>query len=155
MDRITRISWNAFMNYFTSVVTYGKITSQDKYKLLVVYFFYYLLYKTYYAYDYIPSNEEGNPGIFEINDNTVQVIYNKFESLIDCLSENSCFIKPLEGDNCKPVLMPADVDIDITALIMNNCEWDEDPDSDNDNGGFIVTDRYGDNNRHNLIRPNN
>lgn len=129
MDKITRISWNAFMNYFTQVTRLGKITKQDKYKMLVVYFFYYLLHKTYYAYDFIEGevDEDGShqPGMLVLNEDRMMSLINKFNSLLDCLSADSCFIRPMESDTCVPLISPIESDINITALITNDCEWDD------------------------------
>lgn len=143
MDRITRISWNAFVNYFTQVVRFGKITKQDKYRLLVVYFFYYLMHKTFYAYDFI-RGDVNQQGQFVLNDDKMVSIIKKFESLLDCLSADSCFIKPLESDKCIPLLTPLEIDTNIAALIANDCDWGEinyDPNdpSFTDGDGFIYT----------------
>lgn len=133
MDRITKIAWNAFINY-TEMLRRGRsISLTDKAKLMVVYFFYYLKHRSFFLLDHVdgeigPNGVPQNPGYFVINRDREQKLNKLFDKLLGCLSKDSCFVKPLDGEECSQLVLFTPIPPrEIAALITNACMWD-DPD---------------------------
>lgn len=94
MDKILKTTDNAFCKYFEMIGRYGTIKQQDRIRLLILYFFYYLKYKSGYLIDIteIPENIK-----LETNKERELKLNSKFKSVLNCLSKNSCFI---HDNNC-------------------------------------------------------
>ncbi len=97
MDKIEKISWNAFTNYFHIAKKIGYMNLQDRSKLLILSFFYDLIYNSDYMYTYIPNESSTLIGKWEIGRKREKEVYAKFNQLMKCLSNKSCFIKNADG----------------------------------------------------------
>lgn len=111
MDNVLKTTQDAFINYFNSLRRLGSITQQDKYKLFVLWFFYFLKYKSDFLYDIKITEVENEDGdVIEkkyewfINRDLESYVNKIFKSNIECLLQDSCFIHLLNIDNCYPVL---------------------------------------------------
>lgn len=111
MDNVLKTTQDAFINYFNSLRRLGNITQQDKYKLFVLWFFYFLKYKSDFLYDIkITEVENENGEVIQkkyewfINRDWESYVNKVFKSNIECLLQDSCFIHLLNTDNCYPVL---------------------------------------------------
>lgn len=109
MDSITKTVQNAFVNYYNSLRRLGNISKQDKYKLLLVWFFYQLKYHDDFLKKPIfVKDDEGN----DTNEIDTWVIDRQLESQINktfmkninCLMQNSCFIKLVGSYDCVPII---------------------------------------------------
>lgn len=100
MDKIKRISWNAFINYFNTLRQVGQVKIQDKGKLAILYFFYYLKYRSDYLYDLVEDPDHTSIGFWVINRERERELMSKFNNLLACVAKDSCFIKLLNSDKC-------------------------------------------------------
>jgi hypothetical protein len=94
MDKILKTTENAFCNYSKMISRFGITKQQDRIRLLILYFFYYLKYKSGYLIDIteIPENVK-----LEINKERELKLNKAFKKAFECLSKNSCFI---HDNNC-------------------------------------------------------
>lgn len=102
MDSVTKTTQNAYVNYFEALRRFGNITKQDKYKLLVLWFFYYLKYKSDFLYQYANNTEDRF--VWNVDRTLENFVNAKFMSQIDCLTTASCFIKMSQYSDCVPVI---------------------------------------------------
>lgn len=100
MDKIQRITKNAFINYYNILRQVGQVQIQDKGKLAILYFFYYLKYKSDYLYDLISDPQQTSIGVWTINRERERELMVKFDNILTCLAKDSCFVKLLNGDRC-------------------------------------------------------
>lgn len=99
MDSITRTASSALTKYYDILRRMGNIYKQDKYKLLVLWFFNYLKNDSDFLYKWDDENKR-----FVVDRTLEQFLEKKFRENVDCLSNASCFIKLLPDDNCTPIL---------------------------------------------------
>lgn len=94
MDKILKTTENAFCNYSKMISRFGITKQQDRIRLLILYFFYYLKYNSGYLIDIteIPENVK-----LEINKERELKLNKAFKKAFECLSKNSCFI---HDNNC-------------------------------------------------------
>lgn len=108
MDNITKTTQNAFVSYYNSLRRLGNISKQDKYKLLVLWFFYYLKYKSDYLYkpEEFEINADGQKVVkkWSIDRELEHCLNSKFMNAINCLSNNSCFINLTRVEECTPLV---------------------------------------------------
>lgn len=94
MDKIIKVTNNAFCSYFSMIGRFGTIKQQDRIRLLILYFIYYLKYKSDYLID---ITKESDRAKLEINKERELKLNTKFKNILSCLSKNSCFI---HDNNC-------------------------------------------------------
>lgn len=111
-DKVIKTTQNAFINYFNSVRRLGGVSQQDKVKLLILWFFYFLKYRSDFLYDYdllrerdIETNEDKIISYkWHIDRNMESYVNKKFNEQINCLLQDSCFIKLIGFEECYPML---------------------------------------------------
>lgn len=101
MDNVIKTTQNAYENYFNSLRRFGNITKQDKYKLLVLWFFYHLKYKCDFLYKSVA--DENGKRTWEVDRQLESEINKKFMSQLNCLTNASCFIKLSPYNDCTPI----------------------------------------------------
>lgn len=99
MDSITRTAQAAVIQYYNALRRIGAIRRQDKYNLLVLWFFHYLKNESDFLYRW-----DNTKKTFTIDTYLEQQLEKKFRCSIECLADASCFIKLLPSDNCTPVI---------------------------------------------------
>lgn len=153
MDNISLTTQNSFTNYFNVVRRFGDMSQQDKYNLFVVWFFYYLKYKSDFLYDIdIPFNKEDYNAESELPykwfiDRDLETFVNKkFKDQIACLTKDSCLIKVLYADECYPVpekLWTEPIAKTLELLVSNNTNVDTNPIIFDNSSKKILVDQLG------------
>lgn len=99
MDSITRTAQSAVVSYYNALRRMGNVHRQDKYKLLVLWFFHWLKNRSDFLWKW---DKEANE--FRVDRELEKEVERRFKCNIPCLSGASCFIKLLPDDNCVPLL---------------------------------------------------
>lgn len=99
MDSLTHTTQSALVRYYNVLRRMGSIRKQDKYKLLVLWFFYYLKNNSDFLYTWDAEQEK-----FVIDTKLEREVEKKFRCNLDCLLNASCFIKLMASDNCIPII---------------------------------------------------
>lgn len=133
MDKIKRITHNAFINYFNTLRQIGQVKIQDKGKLAILYFFYFLKYRSDYLYDLVQDPNQASIGEWVINRERENELMAKFNSLLACLAKDSCFVKLLSSDRCVQNNQPTWIFPGTFTIFITN------DDEDNDNNDTTVT----------------
>lgn len=121
----------SFSNYFKYVGEYGTSKVQDKFKLLILFFLYRLLYNTTYIFDLqlqyasVPDGEEApiiDASVSESH-SRIRNVKAVIDRLFDCITENSCcVIVPVnkECNACIPDFIADNVPIYLLDVIGTN-----------------------------------
>ena len=104
MDSITRTAQSAVINYYNTLRRMGSISRQDKYRLLVLWFFHYLKNRSDFLYVPEWTEEDGKDVLEWKIDRVLEAqLERKFRCNIPCL-EDSCFVELFGDDECVPVM---------------------------------------------------
>lgn len=115
MDSITRTSQSALIAYYNVLRRMGKITRQDKYRLLVLWFYNHLKNESDFLWKW--ADESGK---FVIDKELENLVERKFRQNLQCLLQSSCFIKYHSDDNCEPVSGDTWIPADALHLMVTN-----------------------------------
>lgn len=134
MDSLTHTTQSALLRYYNVLRRLGFIRKQDKYRLLVLWFFYYLKHNSDFLYKW--NNDQQK---FIIDTKLERLLEKRFRCNLDCLLESSCFIKLMPADNCIPIMnnmwtYPQLVEKFIAKLFVPNATgiiWGGELDDDN------------------------
>lgn len=98
MANITSTAHDAVVSYYNVLKRMGNIKKQDKYRLLVLWFFNYLRNESDFLYEW-----DCNLKKFKVNKKLEAVVQKMFNANMQCLMQSSCFIKMHNDDNCVPL----------------------------------------------------
>ena len=124
MDSIANTTNAALITYFNNLRRLGKVSLSERYKLLVLVFLNYIRNHSDSIYQYI--TDETNTNVWTVDQSLLQKIENVFYDNIQCLVDNTCSIRLIEGD-CTKIILPVPIitvepETIIELLALNETE---------------------------------
>lgn len=102
MDKLTRTANSALVAYYNNVRRMGSVGRQDKYRLLVLWYFNWLKNHTDFLYKW-DETANGDIGGFVVDKKLEASLEKQFGANLQCLLQSSCFVKLHADDECVPL----------------------------------------------------